>query len=152
MRAQMLLPFLAAFGLGSQCGDAFDVGKFARHLRIQPVGAFGAEIFFLLRKNPASCRFSQHHRRHLFAVELPSPSIVWIERARLKNRCASCSQVKPMPPCSWIMLLCAHEECIGAKAFGSVQRQRGFIRTFIHRAGRPIDRRARLLDFDHHVG
>lgn len=46
VRGELLLPLLAALGLGGQRGDALDVGKFAGHLALEPRGAFGAEIFF----------------------------------------------------------------------------------------------------------
>ena len=40
----------------------------------------------------------------------------------------------------------AHEESIGGKALGGMDGKRRLIRTFVRRAGRPVDGGARLLD------
>ena len=74
-------------------------------------------------------------------------------RARLRKRCASCSQVKPMPP--WICRdSAAHRKkasvAVGLGEGGGGGKLRVVVRG--RDAGRPVDRGARRLDGDEHVG
>ncbi len=80
-----------------------------------------------------------------------SPNVNWSSWARLRNRCRSCSHVKPMPPCTCSALAITRFDASRPTSSRSTPRSTvGVVDPEAPR--RPVRARPHALDVDEHVG